>query len=53
MSQQFTNDELIGPDDLHFFIDGECDEVAAWAEIDAGRFLPRRIRGSFPGRALG
>jgi hypothetical protein len=25
----------------------------AWEEIEAGRFMPRRIRGSFKGRALG
>jgi hypothetical protein len=25
----------------------------AWEEIEAGRFMPRRIRGSFRGRALG
>jgi hypothetical protein len=24
-----------------------------WEEIDPGRFMPRRIRGSFRGRALG
>jgi hypothetical protein len=26
---------------------------APWEEIEAGRFMPRRIRGSFRGRALG
>ena len=26
---------------------------SAWEEIEAGRFMPRRIRGSFRGRALG
>ena len=25
----------------------------AWEEIEAGRFMPRRIRGSFRGRTLG
>ena len=25
----------------------------AWEEIAAGRYMPRRIRGSFPGRELG
>jgi hypothetical protein len=25
----------------------------AWEEIAAGRFMPRRTRGSFPGRELG
>jgi len=28
-------------------------ELLAWEEIDAGRFMPRRIRGSYRGRALG
>ena len=28
-------------------------DVAAWEEIEPGRFMPRRIRGSFRGRALG
>lgn len=26
---------------------------AAWEEIEPGRFMPRRVRGSFRGRALG
>lgn len=28
-------------------------ETPAWEEIEAGRFQPRRIRGSYPGRTLG
>jgi hypothetical protein len=28
-------------------------EVAAWEEIEAGRFMPRRVRGSCRGLALG
>jgi hypothetical protein len=33
----------------------EAGEVKAWELIDAhaGRYMPRRIRGSFRGRALG
>ena len=33
----------------------EVEEVTAWELIDAevGRYMPRRIRGSFRGRALG
>jgi hypothetical protein len=27
--------------------------VQAWQLIDKGRYMPRRIRGSFPGRELG
>ena len=25
----------------------------AWEEIEPGRYMPRRTRGSFPGRELG
>jgi hypothetical protein len=53
MSPEFINDELIGPDRLQFSIDGDAHKVAAWTEIEAGRFMPRRVRGSFQGRALG
>jgi len=28
-------------------------EVAAWEQIEAGRYMPRRIRGSYRGRELG
>jgi hypothetical protein len=38
--------------DPHFAIEGDA-ELAAWTEIEAGRFMPRRVRGSFLGRALG
>jgi hypothetical protein len=27
--------------------------IPAWEEIESGRFMPRRIRGSFRGRTLG
>jgi len=28
-------------------------EIRAWEEIEPGRFMPRRVRGSDRGRALG
>jgi hypothetical protein len=28
-------------------------EGPAWEEVAAGRFMPRRIKGSYKGRALG
>jgi hypothetical protein len=31
----------------------ETGEVQAWEEIDSGRYMPRRIKGSYKGRALG
>jgi len=34
-------------------IAAEQAEGPAWEEIAPGRFMPRRIRGSFRGRALG
>ena len=37
----------------HFAVEAEAGEVHAWEEIDTGRYMPRRIRGSCKGRALG
>ena len=37
----------------HFVDDGGPHDGPAWEEIDTGRFMPRRIRGSYKGRALG
>jgi len=34
-------------------LEGVTAAVAAWEEIESGRFQPRRIRGSLPGRELG
>jgi hypothetical protein len=31
----------------------EADQYQAWELIDTGRYMPRRICGSFPGRELG
>ena len=43
-----TGDE--GP---HFTIETADAKVPAWEEVEAGRFMPRRVRGSCQGRALG
>jgi hypothetical protein len=32
---------------------GGSGDVPAWEEIDTGRYMPRRIKGSCKGRALG
>ena len=37
----------------HFAEESESEQHSAWEEIDVGRFMPRRIRGSCRGRALG
>lgn len=31
----------------------QADEQRAWSEIEPGRFMPRRIRGSYRGGKLG
>ena len=50
--QQNDNADAVdrGP---HFVDDAGVDDVRAWEEIAAGRFMPRRIKGSCKGRALG
>jgi len=53
MSKEFNNEQLIGVDALQFSIDGDVSDVAACTETEAVRFMPRRMRGSFQGRALG
>ncbi len=37
----------------HFVEESASEAVAAWEQLGTGRFMPRRIRGSFKGRALG
>ena len=37
----------------HFSIHTDHESQPAWEEIEAGRFMPRRVRGSNRGRALG
>ena len=37
----------------HFTEETASEQSAAWEEIEVGRFMPRRTRGSYRGRALG
>jgi hypothetical protein len=48
-----NQNKLTGPDGPHFSTKDSGEELAAWTEIEEGRFMPRRVRGSFQGRALG
>jgi hypothetical protein len=50
---QSTNEPSNNADGPHFVVPEENPEFAAWTEVEAGRFMPRRIRGSLQGRALG
>ena len=45
--------DLSGPNSPHFSLAESGDEYLAWEQVDAGRFMPRRVRGSYQGRALG
>lgn len=36
-----------------FATEAETAEVQAWEQVDTGRYMPRRIKGSCRGRALG
>ncbi|HJT76181.1 MAG TPA: hypothetical protein VJ739_03180 [Gemmataceae bacterium] len=37
----------------HFSDDPPAAEGRAWEQVDVGRYMPRRIKGSCKGRALG
>jgi hypothetical protein len=43
--------ELVTPG--QFTDDAGLEETPAWEEVSAGRYMPRRIKGSCKGRALG
>jgi hypothetical protein len=37
----------------HFAAESDADAAPAWEEVAAGRYMPRRVKGSCKGRALG
>ncbi len=39
--------------EAHFTADATSADAPAWEEVAEGRFMPRRIKGSCKGRALG
>lgn len=45
--------DLGGSESPHFVPDQQPSEYLAWEEVTPGRFMPRRVRGSCQGRALG
>jgi hypothetical protein len=54
MSQELNNGPLTSAAaDFQFSAERNTEDVAPWTEIEPGRFMPRRVRGSFQGRALG
>lgn len=52
-SQRNASKKLSGPESPHFSTGEDAANDAAWTEVDEGRYMPRRVRGSFRGRALG
>ncbi|QDU95197.1 hypothetical protein [Lignipirellula cremea] len=54
MENQNESDlDLAGDNSPHFKIPQPGDNGPAWEEVDPGRYMPRRVRGSCVGRALG
>jgi hypothetical protein len=50
---RFSDERSPSPESVHFSVEGDEAGLAAWSEIEKGRFMPRRVRGSCHGRALG
>jgi hypothetical protein len=48
-----TPQEPAKPTEVHVPAWAGGEPVPAWVEVESGRYQPRRIRGSFPGRELG
>ena len=54
MSQTNRDNHLGDDTGPHFSVDPEQEQdLPAWTEVEEGRFMPRRVRGSCRGRALG
>ncbi len=47
------NAEFVSQDSPQFTAEESDQPVAAWEEVAEGRYMPRRVRGSCHGRALG
>jgi hypothetical protein len=48
-----ASEEPRDPTSAQFSAETESTEVRAWEQVDTGRYMPRRIKGSCKGRALG
>lgn len=53
MDQVFPPDQSPNIEAGPHFNDDRAAEVQAWEQIEAGRYMPRRFKGSYKGRALG
>lgn len=52
-SRRKPADDLSGAESPHFSTAADAADLPAWSEVDEGRYMPRRVRGSCHGRALG
>jgi hypothetical protein len=48
-----TNEDGARESGPHFAEQVTTEQSVTWEEIEVGRFMPRRTRGSYRGRALG
>jgi hypothetical protein len=53
MSDEQNRDNLAATEGPQFSAEVPTEKIEGWTEIEPGRFMPRRVRGSFQGRALG
>ncbi len=51
--QDHQHSDVEGPKSPHFSSGEPLEDYPAWEEVDVGRYMPRRVRGSYQGRALG
>ena len=47
------NIDINGSDSPHFNLPELDEKIIAWQEVEEGRYMPQRVRGSCQGRALG
>ena|GEM_PF-1712295 len=52
-SRVMNQKDINGPESPHFSLPDEQSDALAWEQVEPGRFMPRRVRGSCHGRALG
>jgi hypothetical protein len=53
MASEQPRDQAEGPTAAQFAVEAGPAEPRAWEQVEEGRYMPRRIKGSCKGRALG